>query len=217
MATQSVAANAFRWAAPSVERLIRYQPTTSLDFLQAGPATKHYVALAVRGWEVAHDRSDAVLHRLAVELFSRPRTIVLTQMWGQRFGKLALLRRLPGRVLPRSTYDRLVTAMANPHTRRLLGQAAHISAAELEVIALFDNPRDAAASLCKAARIGPVLFDYALTALRRHRPGLVGAELSAALRDLGRTKTLSDWLCAVLAKAELPRPPWPGTATIAGP
>ena len=49
---------------------------------------------------------------------------------------------------------------------------------------MFDNPRDAAASLCKAARIGPVLFDYALTALRRHRPGLVGAELSAALRML---------------------------------
>jgi hypothetical protein len=214
MATKSVAANAFRWAAPTIERLIHYQPSSSLDFLRAGPATKHYVALAVRGWEVTHDRSDAVLHRLALELFSHPRTTVLAQMWGQRFGKLALLRRLPGRVLPRSTYDRLVTAMANPHTRRLLAQAAHISAAEIEVISLFDNPRDAAASLCKAAQIGPVLFNYALTAVRRHRPDLVDAELSAVLRHLGRTKTLSGWLCAVLAKAELPRPPWPGTAMI---
>jgi hypothetical protein len=104
--------------------------------------------------------------------------------------------------------------MANPHTRRLLGQAAHISAAELEIIAMFDNPRDAAASLCKAARIGPVLFDYALAAVRQHRPDLVDAELSAVLRHLGRMKTLSGWLCAVLAKAELPRPPWPGSATI---
>src|SRR5947208_16914109 len=77
MATKSVAANAFRWAAPTIERLIQYEPRSSLDFLQADLATKHYVALAVRGWEVTHDRSDAVLHRLALELFSHPRTTVL--------------------------------------------------------------------------------------------------------------------------------------------
>ena len=136
MATQSVAANAFRWAAPSVERLIRYQPTTSLDFLQAGPATKHYVALAVRGWEVTHDRSDAVLHRLALELFSRPRTTVLAQMWGQRFGKLALLHRLPGRVLPQrgtlsgSLPDQRVHELELPHDRGRQYERIDIALAE---------------------------------------------------------------------------------------
>ena len=45
----TVAGNAYRWAFPAVEQMIRYRPSVAIDFLQANATTKHFVALAVRG------------------------------------------------------------------------------------------------------------------------------------------------------------------------
>jgi hypothetical protein len=49
MTKPTVAGNAYRWAHPAIEQMVRYRPAAALDFLQADAPTKHFVALAVRG------------------------------------------------------------------------------------------------------------------------------------------------------------------------
>ena len=85
MTKPSVAANAYRWAHPPIERMVYYRPATALDFLRADAATKHFVALAVRGWEAHQHQSDRVLRQLAGDIFCRPRTVVLAELWGKEF------------------------------------------------------------------------------------------------------------------------------------
>ena len=72
MTKQTVAGNAYRWAHPVIEQMVRNRPAAALDFLQADSTTKHFVALAVRGWEAHQDRSERVLWQLSGEIFSRP-------------------------------------------------------------------------------------------------------------------------------------------------
>src|SRR5215467_9160800 len=131
-----------------------------LDFLQADATTKHYVALAVRGWEAHQGRSERVLRRLAEDIFSRPRPIVLAEIWGTGFGKLSFLKRLPGRVLSRRQYDELVRTLLDPQLRQLLHECPRISPKELAIIAHFDEPILAVASLRKLTKVGVELFDY---------------------------------------------------------
>jgi hypothetical protein len=215
MTKPTVATNAYRWAHPVIEQMVRYRPATALDFLQADSTTKHFVALAVRGWEAHQDRSGRVLRQLSGEIFSRPRPIVLAELWGIGFGKLNFLKRLPGRVLTRRQYDELVTALLDPRRRHLLHQCAKISPEELAMIAHFDEPILAAASLPAVSKIGAELFDYVIAVVRRHRPDLDDIGLVTALRELGRADGLSAWLRKVLRHADLPPPPWDGTETIA--
>jgi hypothetical protein len=174
----TVAGNAYRWAFPAVEQMIRYRPSVAIDFLQADSTTKHFVALSVRGWEAHQHRSERVLRQLSGEIFSRPRPIVLAELWGIGFGKLNFLKRLPGRVLTRRQYDELVTALLDPRQRHLLHQCAKISPEEIAMIAHFDEPILAAASLPAVSKIGAELFRLrhrgraaASARPRRHRPG----------------------------------------------
>ena len=213
MARPTVAGNAYRWACPMVERMIRHRPAIATDLLQADAATKHFVALAIRGWELRQGRCEQALRRLSEDLFSRPRPAVLADIWGVGLGKLGFLRRLPGRVLPRHCYDHLVAACSDPARRKLLSQCARISPGEIETIALFDQPLPAASARA-IGKIGAELFDYVLAVIRRHRPDLDDAGLAAALRELKRGEELADWLRGVLRHADLPPPPWPGTETI---
>jgi hypothetical protein len=154
------------------------------------------------------------LRQLSGDIFSRPRPTVLAGLWGIGFGKLSFLKRLPGRVLPRRQYDELVTALLDPRLRPLLQQCSKISAAELAIIAHFDQPIVAAASLPIISKIGTELFDYVVGVLRRHRPDLDDLGLVAVLRELRRTEDLSAWLRRVLRHADLPAPPWDGSETI---
>jgi hypothetical protein len=214
MAKPTVAGNAYRWAHPAIEQMVHQRPAAALDFLQADAPTKHYVALAVRGWETHQGRSERVLQQLAGDVFSRPRHIVLAEIWGTGFGKLGFLKRLPGRVLARCQYDELVRTLLDPQLRQLLHERPKISTEELSIIAHFDEPILAAASLRKLAKVGAELFDYLLAVLRRHRPDLDDVGLVALLRDLRRTDDLSRWLRKALRHAGLPPPPWDGTETI---
>jgi hypothetical protein len=128
-------------------------------------------------------------------------------------GKLGFLKRLPGRVLPRAYYDHLVAAWSDPARRKLISQCARISPGEIETIALFDQPLQAASARA-IKKIGAELFDYVLGVVRRHRPDLDDIGLAAALRELKRGEDLAVWLRNVLGHADLPPPPWPGTETI---
>jgi hypothetical protein len=215
MTKPTVAGNAYRWAHPVIEQMVHYRPATALDFLQADAATKHFVALAIRGWEAHHHRSERVLRRLSGEIFSRPRPIVLAELWGVAFGKLNLLKRLPGRVLTRRQYDDLVEALLDPRQRHLLHQCPKISPEEIAIIAHFDEPTLAAASLPAVSKLGAELFDYVIAVVRRHRPDLDDIGLITALRELSRADGLCAWLRKVLRHADLPPPPWDGTETIA--
>ena len=123
----TVAGNAYRWAFPAVEQMIRYRPAIAIDFLQADATTKHFVALAVRGWEVRHDRSERVIWQLSGDIFSRARPAVVADLWGMGFGKLSFLKRLPGRILLRRQYDQLATTLLDPQLRDLLHQCSKIS------------------------------------------------------------------------------------------
>jgi len=215
MTKPTVAANAYRWAHPAIEQMVRYRPAAALDFLQANAATKHFVALAVREWEAHQDRSERVLWQLSADIFSRPRPVVLGELWGIGFGKLSFLKRLPGRVLLRRQYDDLVAAWFDPQLRHLLHRCSKISSEELDLIAHFDEPVLAAASLQTVSKIGAELFDYVMAVVRRHRPDLDDIGLVTILRELGRAEGLSTWLRTVLRHADLPPPPWDGTETIA--
>jgi len=214
MTKPTVVGNAYRWAHPAIRQMVCYRPLAALDFLQADSTTKHFVALAVRGWEAHRDRSERVLRQLAGDIFSRPRSTVLSELWGTRFGKLGFLKRLPGRVLPRRQYDELIRTLLDPQLRQLLHECSKISPKELAIIAHYNEPILAAASLRKVSRIGVDLFDYVLAVLRRHRPDLDDISLVAVLRELGQTESLSAWLRRVLRHAGLPAPPWDGTETI---
>ena len=145
MTKPTVATNAYRWAHPAIEQMVRYRPAAALDFLQADAATKHFVALAVRGWEARQGQFERVLWQLSADIFSRPCSIILAELWGIGFGKLSFLKRLPGRVLLRRQYDHLVATWLDPQLRHLLHRCSKISPAELELIAHFDKPVLAAA------------------------------------------------------------------------
>jgi hypothetical protein len=214
MTKPTVAGNAYRWAHPAVERMVRYRPSAALDFLRAGSTTKHFVALAIRGWEAHQDRSEQVLRQLSGDLFARPRPIVLAELWGVKFRSLSFLKRLPGRVLPRCQYDHLVAALLDPQLRDLLHQCSKISPREIELIEHFEQPVLAAVSLRTVSKIGAELFDYVMTAVHRHRPDLDDIGLVTVLRELGRADRLSVWLRRVLRHANLAPPPWDGTETI---
>ena len=214
MMKPTVAGYAYRWAYPTIDQMVRHRPAAALDFLQADATTKHFVALAIRGWEAHQGRSERVLHQLAAEIFSRPRPTVLAELWGTGFGKLSFLKRLPGRVLQRRQYDELVRTLLDPQQRQLLHECAKISPEELAIIAHFKEPIVAAASLRKISKIGTELFDYVLAVIRRHRPDLDDMGLVTVLREFGRTEGLSNWLRKLLRRADLPPPPWDGTETI---
>src|SRR5258708_1757860 len=88
IAKLTVVRNAYRWAYPAIEQMIRHWPAIAADLLQADAATKHFVALAIRGWEMRQAGAEAALRRLSYELFSRPRTVVLAEIWGAWLGKI---------------------------------------------------------------------------------------------------------------------------------
>jgi hypothetical protein len=213
MARPTVAGNAYRWACPMVERMVRHRPAIAADLLQADAATKHFVALAIRGWELHQDGRESALQQLSEDLFSRPRPAVLATIWGVGLGKLGFLKRLPSRVLPRHYYDHLVAGWSDPARRRLLSQLSRLSLGEIETIALVDQPLSATSARV-IAKIGAELFEYVLAVVRRHRPDLDDIGLAAVLRELKRAEDLADWLRNVLRHADLPPPPWPGTETI---
>jgi len=215
MTRPTVAGNAYRWAHPAIEQMVRHRPSAALDFLRADSTTKHFVALAVRGWEAHQGRSERVLRQLSGDIFSRPRPIVLAKLWGTGLGGLSILKRLPGRVLLRRQYDELVSTLLDPQLRQLLHECSKILPEELAIIAHFDEPILAAASLRKVSKIGAELFHYVIAVLRRHRPDLDDTGLVAVLRELGRADGLSTWLRRVLRHADLPPSPWDGTETIA--
>jgi hypothetical protein len=154
------------------------------------------------------------MEQLAGEIFTCRRSAVLERIWGQQFGNLGVLRRLPGRILLRRHYDQLVAVLADPKKRELLFQRARMAATDLEIIARYDDSDAAAAVLRKAALIRPELLDYAITAVRRLRPDLTQTGLTAALCDLAQARSLSHWLRALLEHAQIPPPPWEGTASI---
>jgi hypothetical protein len=83
MTKPTVAGNAYRWAHPAIEQMVRHRPSAARDFLQADATTKHFVALAVRGWEAHQGRSERVLRQLSWDIFSRPRPVVLAELWEQ--------------------------------------------------------------------------------------------------------------------------------------
>jgi hypothetical protein len=213
MAKPTVAGNAYRWACPMVERMVRHRPAIALDLLQADAATKHFVALAIRGWELHQGGCERALWRLSEELFSRPRPAVLAEIWGVGLGKLGFLKRLPSLLLSRRHYDHLVAAWSDPARRKLISQCARISPGEIETIALVDQPLHVASARA-IKKIGAELFDYVLGVVRRHRQDLDDMGLAAALRELKRGEDLAVWLRNVLGHTDLPPPPWPGTETI---
>ena len=148
MARPTVAGNAYRWACPTVERMIRHRPAIAADLLQADAATKHFVALAIRGWELHQGGCERALRQLSEDLFSRPRPAVLAEIWGVGLGKLGFLKRLPGRVLPRAYYDHLVAAWSDRRGRRLLSQLSRLSLAR-------SRPSPWSISRSRPHRLGP--------------------------------------------------------------
>jgi len=204
----------YRWAHSYVAEMVCSRPDTAVDFLQADLATRHFIALVIRGWELHGSRSKPALRQLAEDIFSRPRREILTEQWQCDFGRLTFLRRLPGRVLTRRQYDRLATIIGDPATRSLIAKCAKVTVQEIDAIEAGNLPLIAHASLRAVATIGAPTLGYILAALRRHRPDLGDADLRALLRQIGEAKRVGSWLSNILMRSALPPPPWEGTAAI---
>ena len=93
--------------------------------------------------------------------------------------------------MPRRQYDQLVTTLLDPQLRRLLHQCSKISPEQLAIIAHFNEPILAAASLRAVAKIRAELFDYIMAVVRRHRPDLDDIGVVTVLRELARADGLS--------------------------
>jgi len=213
-AQRTAAATIYRWAHRAVADIIRYCPATAVDFLEADPATRHFVALAVRGWEVHHDRAEPVLRQLAADIFSRPRRKILGRQWQCEFGGLTFLKRLPGHVLTRSRYDRLVAVIRDPSARGLITQCTRITERDLDALRPANLPLIAATSLRAVSTIGASTLEYVLAAIHRHRHDLGDTDLKVLFRQISEVKRLGPWLPNILAKSSLPPPPWEGIAAI---
>jgi hypothetical protein len=214
-ARRTAMAGIYGWASLILREVVRYRPLTAVELLQADPATKHYVALALRGWEVHQHRSRPALRRLSVDLFERPRRDVLSASWGLPFGRLSVLKRLPGRVLTRAQYDHLVRILRDPQLRGLLNACPKIRSRDLAVLNAFNAPLIASASLRAVADIGGSTLSYVLAAIRRHRPDVNDAGLIALCKGLRNGKRLAPWLHSILQHSPLPQPPWDGRGAIA--
>ena len=90
-------------------------------------------------------------------------------------------------------------------------QCEKITPKELAIIAHFDKPILAAASMRAVSKIGAELFEYVMAVVRRHRPDLDDAGLIAVINELKRADDLSPWLRRILRHADLPPPPWAGS------
>lgn len=211
---RTVTAMIYRWAHSYVAEIVCSRPNTAVDFLQADLATRHFVALAIRGWELHGNRSKPALRQLAADIFARPRREILTEQWRCDFGRLTFLRRLPGHVLARRQYDRLATIVAEPATRGLIGKCLKVTPRDLDAIESVNLPLIAYASLRAVSTIGAPTTGYVLVAIRRHRPDLGDADLRALMRQIGEVKRLGSWLSNILMRSALPPPPWEGTAAI---
>ena len=215
MTKPTVAGNAYRWAHPAVEQMVRCRPSAALDFLRAGSTTKHFVALAIRGWEAHQDRSEQVLRQLSGDIFTCPRPIVLAELWGGEFGSLSFSKPAPWPHFAASPVRSPGCGPARPATP---GPPAPVFKD------LAKGNRAHRAFRAAGARSGVAsdslknwweLFDYVMRAVHRHRPDLDDIGLATALRELGRADHLSVWLRKVLRHAELAPSPWDGTETIA--
>jgi hypothetical protein len=204
----------YRWAHWAVGEMVHYRPALAIDLLRADPATRHFVALAIRGCEVHHGCGDVALRQLAAELFSRPRGQVLAKQWEFEFGRVSFLKRLPAYVLPRSQYDRIVAIAWNPAARALMGRCTKITHRELAALEPAILPLVAATSLVAVSTFGAPTIGYMRAAVRQHRPDLGEVQLQRLFARIGEVKRLGPWLTHLLEKSPLPPPPWRGTDAI---
>lgn len=158
--------------------------------LQAPAATRHFVALLLRGWEKQGEDS-ASFKRLAEIIHAKPRPAVVAEYWGfnPSNGLTKMLDRLGPGTLSRAGYDHLAAILSDKRRRSLAIQRSHLSPADLRTLATTDVTMMESAGLVALKTIGRESLDLAVHAVRMRRPDL---SRDAILQNLSGCKSQDD-------------------------
>ena len=205
----------FGWTQPYVVACCKCQGADLDFFLEPSPATRHFTALAFRGWERRGEDAESFAG-FGLRLSREKRGALLAEAWGRSLGNPAVLRRLGGGVWSRAAYDRLAEVLASPSRRAVLEHFEHASAKRVADIAAARADLVTGTKGALVARLGPHEAAHVVDALAKLRPDLGRADALAWLEATAakHPREFGERLVKLLSKHRLPRPPWPGTAEI---
>ncbi len=206
----------FGWTQPYVVACCKCQGTDLDFFLQPTSATRHFTALAFRGWERRSKDLEAFA-AFGVRLPWEKRDRLLAEAWGHSLGDPApVLRRLAGGLWPRVAYDRLAKVMASPQRRAVLIRLECASAKDIAAIATARIDLVAGAKGELVMRLGAAEAVHVADSLAAQRPDLGPAGSIAWLEATAAEHPyeFEERLIGILQKRRLPAPPWAGEAGI---
>jgi hypothetical protein len=199
------------WTHPLLRRACAIEPANVQLALDASPTTRHYVALAARGFE--RSRGDAAAFAaFAHDLAFRKRRSLLAALFGADLGDPALLRKAGSRLWSRQAYDRFVRIASQPDQRAVLARLPRLSPTLLARLESAPPIARHAAAMPLVQALGAPTLAYLIAALRALRPDLeeraIVYRLSRAIAHDGKETCV----LRLLGGRTLPPPPWPGTA-----
>lgn len=205
----------YGWAWPHVVSCCHLQGADVAFFLEAPSHTRHYIALALRGWE-QRGGDDEALAELGTRIPSDSRKRVLADAWGCDLGNPSILHRLDGRSWSRASYGQLAEVMANPRRRAILAARKKVSAAQIAKIAGAREELMHGTKGALVVRLGPDEAAHVADALVRLRPDLGRPAVHAWLEEkAGDDSTdFPEQVIGLLANRRLPSPPWKGSKDV---
>ena len=208
-----MASASYGWAQPTVRRLCELDQSNIRFCLEPDRATRHYVALCVRGWVRAAGTLGGV-EWLAERIAKRNRRNLLREIWGVDLGPANLLSRCHGGVWPAVRYDQLALVLADEVRRAAMARLPRLRSKEAIILAEAPIGLVRLAVMRVALTQGVPVINYVATGIHRRADPLTDREV---LTRLSRVKRYSDFATVIydmLVDCPLPDPPWPGTQTI---
>lgn len=163
----------YGWAQDRAVELAVADPTNLKFCLQAPAATRHFIALVLRGWE-KRGKSPASFGRLAADVHAKTRADLVEEYWGFRpsNGLTKMLNRLGPRTLSRAGYDHLAAILRDDQRRSLAVQRSCLSTGDLRTLATTDIALIESAGVLALKALGRESLDLAVRAVQARRPEL---------------------------------------------
>lgn len=204
-------ASIYDWAAPSLASLSALEPKL-LPFLQDAPLhTRHFVMLAVAGFE-----AQALLppETLAFALAAQPRRQVLGMLFGQDLGTTRVLQNLPDMTFEMSTYLALAEVLASSARRRALRDLKSVSEGAIMRLSTAQERTISTYRGRLIAAFGEVGLDFVRRGLLALCSGSEESQLLTRLNALENPYRLSHLVGRMVRQLMLPDPPWTGTEIV---
>jgi hypothetical protein len=205
----------FGWMQPYVVACCKCQGVDFDFFLQPSTATRHFAALAFRGWERQGQDGESFAE-FGFRLPREKRAGLLAEAWGRSLGNPAILRRLGGGIWSRTAYDHLAKVMSSPRRRAVLEHFDRASAKQVASIATARPDLLTGTKSALVTRLGGNEAAHVVDALAKLRPDLGGAGVLAWLETTAakHPHEFRERLVELLSNRALPKAPWAGTTEI---